>query len=124
MRLCVCARDIVLQHMWNGRTAVEGPLQLSHPPEQLKADRDLTEASRNSTGMHMHISQGHKIIYSTVLCTSVPLLALQMPMMLKNFWKGLGTKCFWVVCTVLRIIEPCERCKHDSHKLNRDMPLL
>lgn len=53
MRFCVCARDIVLQYMWNGRTAVEEPLQLSHPPEQLKADRDLAKDSKGSTGMHL-----------------------------------------------------------------------
>lgn len=49
----MCARDIVLQHMWNGRTAVETPLQLSHPVEQLEADRGLADSSRNSTGMHL-----------------------------------------------------------------------
>ena len=39
--------------MWNGRTAVEEALQLSHPPEQLKADRDLSEDSSKNNGMHM-----------------------------------------------------------------------
>lgn len=48
---CVCARDIVLQHMWNGTTAGEEPLQLNRSPEQLKAEGALAEGRRNNAGM-------------------------------------------------------------------------
>ena len=51
--VCVCAaaRDIVLQHLWNGRTTVDDPLQLSHPPEQLRANNDTVQGRSNSNRM-------------------------------------------------------------------------
>lgn len=57
LRSCSCAtRDIVLQHMWEGRTPAEEPVQVEHSLEQPVADRGPAEASSNSIGMHMQAS--------------------------------------------------------------------
>lgn len=55
IRLCSCAaRDIVLQHMWDGRTPAKEPLQVEHSFEQPRADdTEPSESSKTGTGVQM-----------------------------------------------------------------------
>lgn len=47
------ARDIVLQHVWNGRNVVKNASYLDNLPEQLKADSHRNQGSSIGNGADM-----------------------------------------------------------------------
>ena len=54
------ARDIVLQHMWSGRS--EAALKLGNPPEQLKANNNPNQGNTNGDGIDMQANDTAEVL--------------------------------------------------------------